>query len=111
MKLKILTITGLAAVMFLGGCKGNANTNANVTNLNANTNMAVMAPAAPVMDAATKSAVEAALKAKGFTDVTVDATTTGVTLRGSVAKGKMSEAVQAAQESGKKAVKNELTEK
>ena len=51
------------------------------------------------------------MKKKGYTDVTVEATTAGITLRGSVPKGKMAEAVQAAQEAGKKPVKNELTEK
>jgi len=113
MKIKILTIFSLAAVLFLGGCRGDANANANMANrMNANTNMNMTAtPMMPTMDTATKSAVEAALKGKGFTDVTVDATTAGVTLRGSVAKGKMAEAVQVAQEAGKKPVKNELTEK
>ncbi len=112
MKIKIIAITGLAAVLFLGACKGDANVNANMANMNANMNMNMAAtPMMPTTDMATKSAVESALKAKGFNDVTVDATTTGVTLRGSVAKGKMGEAVQTAQEAGKKAVKNELTEK
>ena len=114
MKIKILTISSLAAVLFLGACKGDTNTNANMmnkANTNANTTMTAATPMMPATDPATKSAVEAALKGKGFTDVTVDATTTGVTLRGSVAKGKMAEAVQVAQEAGKKAVKNELTEK
>lgn len=110
MKVKILAITGLAAILFLGACKGDANVNANMANMNANMNMAAT-PVMPAMDTATKSAVESALKAKGFNDVTVDATTAGVTLRGSVEKGKMGEAVQVAQEAGKKAVKNELTEK
>ncbi|MGI8639938.1 MAG: hypothetical protein ACR2MG_08275 [Pyrinomonadaceae bacterium] len=112
MKIKILTIFSLAAVLLLGGCRGDANVNANMANrMNANTNMTAATPMMPTMDTATKSAVEAALKGKGFTDVTVDATTAGVTLRGSVAKGKMAEAVQVAQEAGKKPVKNELTEK
>ncbi len=88
--------------MFLGGCRGDSNTNANMN----------MTAATPVMvDTATKSTVEAAMKNKGFNDVVVEATTTGVTLRGSVPKGKMAEAVQAAQEAGKKSVKNELIEK
>ncbi len=113
MKIKIIAITGLAAVLFLGACKGDANVNANMANkMNANmmnSNMAT--PMMPTTDMATKTAVESALKAKGFNDVVVDATTTGVTLRGTVEKGKMGEAVQTAQEAGKKAVKNELTEK
>ncbi len=114
MKIKILTIFSLAAVLFLAGCKGDANANANMANrmnANSNMNMTGSSPMMPTMDTATKSAVEAALKGKGFNDVTVDATTAGVTLRGSVVKGKMAEAVQAAQEAGKKPVKNELTEK
>ncbi|CAN5441741.1 hypothetical protein BH18ACI1_BH18ACI1_05270 [soil metagenome] len=102
MKIKILTILSLAAILFLGGCRGDSNTNANMN----------MTAATPVMvDTATKSTVEAAMKNKGFNDVVVEATTTGVTLRGSVPKGKMAEAVQAAQEAGKKSVKNELIEK
>ena len=114
MKIKILAITGLTAILLIGACKSattvNTNMNANMMNANMmNANMAT--PMMPTTDAATKSAVESALKAKGFNDVMVDATTTGVTLRGSVAKGKMGEAVQVAQEAGKKAVKNELTEK
>ena len=114
MKIKILTIMSLAAVLFLGACKGDANANmANKTNVNTmNTNTTTMAtPMMPAMDTATKSTVESALKGKGFNDVMVDATTAGVTLRGSVAKNKMAEAVQVAQEAGKKPVKNELTEK
>lgn len=114
MKIKILTIMSLAAVLFLGACKGDANANmANKTNvnmMNTNTTMAAT-PVMPVADAATATTVKDALTKKGFTDVMVDATTTGVTLRGSVAKGKMAEAVQVAQEAGKKPVKNELTEK
>ena len=62
-------------------------------------------------DTAVQAAVEDALKKNGITDVSVDATTTGVTLRGTVAKDKMAEAVHIAQEAGKKPVKNELTEK
>ena len=114
MKFKFLAVLSLAAVAGLAGCRGD---DANKTNVNANANKAnaniavVTTPAAPVKDAAVQASVEDAMKKKGFTDVTVDATTTGVTLRGSVAKGKMAEAVQAAQEAGKKPVKNELTEK
>ena len=38
MKIKILAITSLAAVLFLGACKGDANVNANMANkTNANT--------------------------------------------------------------------------
>ncbi len=111
MKIKIIAITGLAAVLFLGACKGDANVNANMANkMNANmmnSNMAT--PMMPTSDMAAKSAVEAALKAKGFNDVSVDATNTEVTLRGSVPKDKLSEVMQIASETGKRKVNNQLT--
>lgn len=114
MKIKLLAILSLSAFMFLTGCRGD-NANANVSNANANasrnTNVAVATPTMPAMDAATKTVVEEAMKKKNFNDVTVEATTANVTLRGSVPKGKIAEAVQAAQEAGKKPVVNQLTEK
>jgi len=115
MKIKVLAVLGLAAVAGLAGCRGDANTN--VANVNkTNTNMAVatatpMATMAPA-DTATQTTVESALKKAGLNDVTVSATTTEITLRGSVAKGKMGEAVRIATESGgKKKVNNQLVEK
>lgn len=63
-----------------------------------------------ITDGATMARVQNALFQKGFYGVTVEATTTGVTLRGNIPKGKMAEAVMTAQESGKRPVKNELTE-
>ena len=69
------------------------------------------APApAPIADAATKTLVEDALKKKGFDKVSVEATTTEVTLRGTVGKGKMAEAVQTAQETAKRKVNNQIVE-
>lgn len=68
----------------------------------------------PIPAAATdpeKTKIQDALKKAGFTDVTVDTTTTPATLRGTVPKGKMATAVQTAQEAGGKPVKNEITEK
>lgn len=56
------------------------------------------------------SLVQNALWQKGFVNVMVEATTKMITLRGTIPKGKMAEAVQTAQEAGKKPVKNELTE-
>lgn len=116
MKVKVLAVLSLALFLGLAGCRGgNTNTNANATNANSNMNtnmnmnMATATPA-PAADAAAKSAVEDALKKKNITGVTVEATTAEVTLRGSVAKGKMGEAVQAAQEAGKRKVNNQLTE-
>lgn len=113
MKIKVLVLLSLSALLFLGGCRGNSNTNTN-------TNTAVVATPTPVAkttesastDTNLKSKIEAALKAKGFNEVTVDVSTTPATLRGTVAKGKLAEVVQTAQEAnGGKPVKNEVQEK
>ena len=113
MKVKVLAVLGLAAVAGLAGCKSAANTNTVVVmNANANmmnTNMMASTPMATA-DPATKKTIEDALAKKGITGVTVDAMSTGVTLRGTVAKDKMAEAVQTAQEAGRKPVKSELSE-
>ncbi len=108
MKIKLIAVLGLSSFLLLGACKGDANVNTNVNKMN--TNVAVVA-ATPAMDSAAKSAVESALKGKGFTDVTVDATAAEVTLRGTVAKGKMGEMMQVAQETAKRKVTNQVTEK
>ena len=120
MKIQVLATVGLGAFLLLSGCRGDSNANTATAN-RANSNMAANntavittnanTSATPMADTATKTVIEEALKKKGFNDVTVDATTSSVTLRGSVAKGKMAEAVQAAQEAGRKPIKNELTEK
>ena len=116
---KILTILSLATFLAFAGCRNTSsvNTNANM-NLNTNYNMNMATPT-PVMqtnesamtDPVLKAKIEDALKKKGFTDVTVDMTTTPATLRGAVAKGKMAEAVQTAQEAAGKPLKSEITEK
>ena len=115
MKFKILAAFGLSAVLLIGACGGNKNT----TN-NANTNAAVVTTPTPVIktnetaatDPAMKSKIEDALKKKGFTDVTVDTATTPMTLRGTVPKGKLAEAMAAAMEAnGGKPVSNQLSEK
>lgn len=112
---KFLTILSLATALAFVGCKGSSNTNTN-TNLNTNVNMATPTPVAKTTESATtdtaaKTKIEDALKKKGFTGVTVDTTTTPATLRGTVAKGKLAEVVQVAQEAAGKPVKNEVTEK
>lgn len=114
MKVKILAVLCLAVFLFLVGCRGKSEN----TNVNANLNMNTATPTPVVKtneSAATnsdmKSKVEAALKAKGFTDVTVDMTTTPATLRGTVPKDKMAEAVQTAQETAGKPFQNQITEK
>jgi ABC-type Fe3+-hydroxamate transport system substrate-binding protein len=115
MKLKFLAILSLAAFLLLSGCGGNkdntnANTNVNKTTVGTPTPVAKTNETAAV-DNTLKTKTEDALKKKGFNDVTVDATTTPATLRGSVPKGKLAEAVQTAQEAAGKPFKNEITEK
>lgn len=115
MKFKLLTIFS-SAVFLAAGCGGGANTavnNANNANANrANNTAVVTATATPApMDAVAKKAVEDALKKAGMNDVTVEATTTEVTLRGTVPKGKMADVNRIAQETGKRKVVNQVTEK
>lgn len=116
MKIKFLVLLSLAAFLLLSGCRGDSNVNtANANKANMmNTNMAT--PVKQTNESATtdptmKPKVEAALKAKGFTDVTVDTSTTPATLRGTVAKGKLAEAYQTAQEAAGKPLTNQMTEK
>jgi hypothetical protein len=106
----ILTILSLTAFLFMVGCRGAANTNTangNMMNGNSMTNSMT----APMADNAAKNAVEAALRSKGFNDVTVEATTTEVTIRGTIPKGKMAEVNQVAQETGRRKVNNQVIEK
>ena len=111
MKIKLLGTLGLSSLLFISACGGSAANNANNANANKATPVTVTNEAAKT-DPNLKSKIESALKAKGFTDVTVDVTTTPATLRGSVPKGKMAEAVQAAQGANDgKPLKSELTEK
>ncbi len=116
MKIKVLAVLGLAAVVGFGACKGATNTN--MMNTNA-TNMAMATPA-PITkttepmatDPNLKPKIEAALKAKGFTDVTVDTSGPKVAIRGTVAKGKLGEVNAAVMEAnGGKPVDNQVTEK
>ncbi len=116
MKIKFLAVLGLAAVAGVGACKSTTTTN-NANMVTTNTNMA-MSTATPMMTATpaaadmnTKNTVESAITKAGITGVMVDATTTEITLRGSVAKGKMTEAVRIANEKGGgKKVNNQLVE-
>ena len=116
MKIKFLAVLSLAAFIFLSGCRSTNEGNVNVNVNRTNTNVSTATPVTKTNESATtdpnlKSKIESALKAKGFNDITVDTSTTPATIRGTVAKGKMAEAVQAAQEAAGKPVKNELTEK
>jgi len=118
MKIKVLAVLGLAAVAGLAGCRGAANTNTTVvTNTNTgmmNANVTVATPMSTPMaarDAAAETAVKSALDKAGIRDVTVSATNSEVTLRGTVAKGKMAEAYRIATETSRRKVDNQLTEK
>lgn len=109
----VVTLTGEAATE---QAKTDAGTAAKVEGVKSVTNNMTVKPTPPPVTATTdnsmKPAIEAALKAKGFNDVTVDTTTTPATIRGTVAKGKLAEVVQTAQAAnGGKPVKNEVTEK
>lgn len=110
--MKFLAILCLTAFLLLSGCGGNK------ANTNTNTNVATVATPTPVaktsetaaIDNTLKTKIEDALKKKGFTTVTVDATTTPATLRGTYPKGKLDEVVATAQEAAGKPVKNEMAE-
>ena len=114
MKIKFLAIFVLTAFLFLTGCggdKANTNTNTNTATVTTPTPVAKTSETAAV-DNTLKTKTEDALKKKGFTDVTVDTSTTpSATLRGTVPKGKLAEAVQTAQEAAGKPFINQLTEK
>ncbi len=111
MKIRILTILSLAAFMFLVGCRGTANTNVANGNMMMNGNMMANSMTAPASDSVAATAVKNAMQKAGMNDVAVTATTTEVTLRGTVPKGKLGEAVRIANETGRRKVNNELTEK
>ena len=63
------------------------------------------------IDYETANAVQNALMQEGLFGVTVEATNKTITLRGTIPKGKMAYAVRVATETGRRPVKNELTEK
>lgn len=121
MKIKLLIVLSLATFLLLSGCRGDSNTNtANANRANAmNTNMAAnmstpvtQTNESAMTDPAMKSKIEAALKAKGFNDVTVDTTTTPATLRGTYPKERLPELIQTAtQANGGKPVQNQATAK
>ncbi len=114
MKIKFLAILGLSAALGAVGCKSAANTNTATMNANmtsTTTTATTMPTMAPASDNTAKTAVEAAMKKAGLNDVTVEATTTEVTIRGTVPKGKMTQVNQIATEVGKRKVSNQVVEK
>ena len=102
----------LAAVLLLGACGGTAANNSAAGTVNKPTPLPTTTANA-VTDTGDKAKIEEALKKAGFTDVTVDTSTTPATLRGSVAKGKTTDMMKVAVEaSGSgKPLKNETSEK
>ena len=118
MKIKFLTVLSLALFLVSVGCRSASNTNT-TTNTTANANTAVITTTpitktneSAATDPNLKSRIEAALKAKGFNDVTVDTSTTPATLRGTYPKDKLAEVIQTAQQTnGGKPVQNQATEK
>lgn len=111
MKIKVLVLLCLSAVIFLGACGGKeTNTNANVTVASPTPTPVPKTTESATVDNGMKTKVEDALKKKGFTNVTVDATTTPATLRGTYPKGKLDEVVATAQEAAGKPFKNEMAE-
>ena len=117
MKIKVLAVLGLAAVAGLAGCRSAANTNTtvvtNTSTMNTNMTMATPTMSTPMAtaDPTAKSAVEAAMKKAGLNDVTVEATTGEITIRGTVPKGKMGDVNRIAQETGKRKINNQVSEK
>lgn len=63
------------------------------------------------LDYLTTQALQEAFEQKGFKEIIAEVGTTEVTLRGTVPKGKLAEAVRIAHETAKRKVKNQLTEK
>ncbi|MGI8468730.1 MAG: hypothetical protein ACR2N3_09770 [Pyrinomonadaceae bacterium] len=112
---KFLIVLSLATLLAFAGCRNSSNTNANMMNANMNINMATPTPVMKTNESATtdpalKTKIEDALKKKGFTDVTVDTSTTPATLRGTYPKAKIADVMATAMEAnGGKPVKNEAT--
>src|SRR5215204_7086734 len=115
MRIKLLVVLCLSAFLFLAGCRGdnaNANANANVVKATATPTPVVKTTEAATVDPNLKGKIESALKAKGFSDVTVDTSTTPMTISGTVAKGKLDQVMAVVMENnGGKPVNNKVQEK
>lgn len=111
MRIKLLAVLCLSTFLFLAGCKGDSsNANANVKPATPTATPVVKTSETAAVDTVLKTKIEDALKKKGFTTVTVEATSAGAVLKGTYPKGKLDEVVAAAQEAAGKPVKNEMTE-
>jgi hyperosmotically inducible periplasmic protein len=83
------------------------NTNA-VSNTVSNTGNAISNATSGVTDAALKNAIEANLTRYGVTGVTVEVKDKEVTLKGSIPRAKLQDAMKAANEASPKKVNNQL---
>src|SRR6185436_19810060 len=112
MRIKLLAALCLSAFLFLAGCgRDEANVNANKTaTVTATPTPVVKTNETAAVDTVLKTKIEDALKKKGFTTVTVEATSAGAVLRGTYPKGKLDEVVRTAQEAAGKPVTNLMTE-
>ena len=114
MRVKLLVVLCLSAFLFLAGCGRGESNNAN---MNRPAATATPTPIVKTTESATvdpnlKGKIETALKAKGFADVTVDTSTTPMTISGTVAKGKLDQVMATVMENnGGKPVNNKVTEK
>src|SRR5215203_1315091 len=112
MRIKLLVVLCLSTFLFLAGCRGGDNTNANANKPAATATPVVKTTEAATVDPNLKGKIESALKAKGYTDVTVDTSTTPMTIGGTVAKGKLDQVMAVVMENnGGKPVNNKVQEK
>ena len=108
MKIKLLVVLCLSTFLLLAGC-GRDEANANRTTATATPTAVTKTNESATVDPNLKPKIEAALKAKGFTDVTIDTSGPKMTARGSVAKDKLPEVMAIIQENnGGKPVDNQL---
>ena len=107
---KFLTILSLAFFIFLFAC-GSNNENNNLKANNLNKTVSPTATPLSEADIAAKTKIEEALKKAGFTDIQVDTTTAPFSIRGTVARDKMGEAIFVAQQAAGRDLKNEIIEK
>jgi major membrane immunogen (membrane-anchored lipoprotein) len=121
MKIRFTAGGALALVLALGAsaCGGkdnannansasNANTAAVNTNAVSNTGNAISNATSGITDSGLKNSIEANLTRYGITGVTVEVKDKEVTLKGSIPRAKLQDAMKAANEANPKKVNNQL---
>jgi osmotically-inducible protein OsmY len=102
----------LATLFVAGGTACGGQDNANVVNANrsgnANAIITVSTPATASQDTALRNTVEANLTRAGVTGVTVEVANGEVTLKGSIPRARLQDAMKAANDAGPKKVNNQL---